>query len=165
MKPLRFVLSLVLIALPSVALAQPNAQQSFDLMKSLAGTWEAPATAVTPAMHVTLRVTSSGNAVMHEMTSKGRPDDPITMFYMDGGRLIATHYCDAGNRPRFVGKISPDGKSVAFDLVDVSGSTLHGHMQHIVFTSINANHHTEDWTYMLPGGKEVHAHFDLHRVR
>jgi hypothetical protein len=29
---------------------------------------------------------------------------------------------------------------------------------------IDANHHTEDWTYMLPGDKPVHAHFDLQRV-
>jgi hypothetical protein len=37
-------------------------------------------------------------------------------------------------------------------------------MHHAVFTVIDSNHHTEDWTYMLPGDKPVHAHFDLQRV-
>jgi hypothetical protein len=53
---------------------------------------------------------------------------------------------------------------VEFALVDVSGGTEHGHMHHAVFTYIDANHHTEDWTYMM-GDKPVHAHFDLQRAQ
>ena len=102
-------------------------------------------------MQVTLRATSMGNALMHEMTGAGRPDDPITMLYLDEDRLLLTHYCDAGNRPRMAGKMSPDGKTVEFDFLDVAGSTQYGHMHHAVFTVIDANHHTEDWTYMSPG--------------
>jgi hypothetical protein len=114
-------------------------------------------------MHVSLRVTSMGNALVHEMTGGGRPDDPITMFYLDGDRLLLTHYCDAGNRPRMTGKTSPDGKKVEFDFVDVAGSLRYGHMHHAVFTVIDANHHTEDWTYVMPGDKPVRAHIDLQR--
>jgi hypothetical protein len=33
-----------------------------------------------------------------------------------------------------------------------------------VFTMIDENHHIEDWTYMMPGDKPVHARFDLHRT-
>ena len=114
-------------------------------------------------MQVTLRATSMGNALMHEMTGAGRPDDPITMLYLDEDRLLLTHYCDAGNRPRMAGKVSPDGKTVEFDFLDVAGSTQYGHMHHAVFTFIDENHHIEDWTYMKPGDKPVRAHFDLHR--
>jgi hypothetical protein len=63
-----------------------------------------------------------------------------------------------------IGKMSPDGKTVEFELVDVSGSMKHGHMAHAVFTYIDANHHSEDWTYMLPGDKPIHAHMDLKRT-
>jgi len=87
------------------------------------------------------------------------------MFYLDNNRLLLTHYCDAGNRPRMVAKPSSDGKTVEFDFLDVAGGTQYGHMHHAVFTIIDENHHIEDWTYMEPGDKPVHAHIDLLRAK
>jgi hypothetical protein len=60
---------------------------------------------------------------------------------------------------------SSDGKTLEFDLLDVSGSTQYGHMQHAVFTIVDSNHHTEDWTYMMPGDKPIRAHMDLKRAQ
>ena len=51
-----------------------------------------------------------------------------------------------------------------FDFVDVAGGTQYGHMHQGVFSFIDANHHTEDWTFMDPGGSAIHAHFDLQRA-
>jgi hypothetical protein len=115
-----------------------------------------------------MRVTSRGNVLVHEFQEAGTPldatkyDHPVTMLYMDGDQLTLVHYCDAGNRPRMTGKMSPDGKTVEFELKDISGSTEH-HMHHSVFTIVDANHHTEDWTFMMKD-KPIHAHFDLHRA-
>jgi hypothetical protein len=170
-KSLRTALPLALLSLSTLAFGQ-GAPTSFDQIKTLAGTWEGTLTTV-PAdasyqgkhLQVSLRVTSSGNAVMHEMKVQGAPDDPITMLYMDGNRLFLRHYCDAGNRPRMVATASPDGKTITFNLVDVSGSKSHGFMEHVVFTTIDASHHTEDWTYLEPGNHPARAHFDLHRVQ
>jgi hypothetical protein len=33
-----------------------------------------------------------------------------------------------------------------------------------VFTIIDADHHTEDWTYMTPQNKPTHAHIDFVRA-
>ena len=177
MKSLRTKLFVVLMSLSAMAFAQSaaqksDAQKSFDNLKTLAGSWEGHVTTLPPQaeiegklMQISLRTTSMGNALMHEMTGGGRPDDPITMLYVDGDRLLLTHYCDAGNRPRMEGRMSPDGKSVEFTFLDVSGATQYGHMHHAVFTVIDANHHIEDWTYMMPGDKPVHAHLDLQRTK
>jgi hypothetical protein len=189
MKSLRLLLALVLF-LAAAAAAQdhstpPNpapkseAEKSFDALKTLAGNWTGPVTVDPPmkgdmeksGISVSLRVTSRGNALVHEMKGAGTPDDPtrydhpVTMLYLDNGQLNLVHYCDAGNRPHMSGKLSPDGKKVEFDFVDLSGSNKYGHMYHAVFNFIDANHHTEDWTYMMPGDKPMHAHMDLTRVQ
>ncbi len=168
----RIAISVVFVLIAASAFAQTDAQKSFDKLKTLAGSWEGHVTTVPQQaeiegklMQVSLRETSMGNALMHEMTGAGRPDDPITMLYLDGDRLLLTHYCDAGNRPRMVGNISPDGKTVEFSFLDVAGSTQYGHMHHAVFTVIDANHHTEDWAYMEPGDKPMHAHLELTRTK
>lgn len=179
MKCLRLTLSLALFSLTTAAFAQSGAQKSFDSLKALAGTWQGRATAVpqvpgmgeNTTMQVSLRVTSRGNALVHEMKETGKPDDPahydhpVTMLYLDGDRLLLTHYCDAGNRPRMVARSSPDGKRVEFDFLDLSGGTEHGHMDHAVFTIVDADHHFEDWTYMMPGDKPMHARLDLTRAK
>lgn len=112
---------------------------------------------------VTLRVTSMGNTLMHEMTGEGRPDDPITMFYVDGDRLELTHYCDANNRPRMVAKASADGTRVEFEFLDVEGNMEHGHMHGAVFTIVDENRHTEEWTFMR-GNKPYRARVELRRL-
>lgn len=187
MKAPRFVLAVVLMLFSAVALAQSpaapvvasDAQKSFDKLKALAGSWEGPVTVVPPQpdmstdkpLHITMRVTSRGNALVHEMQEAGTPEDPtkydhpVTMFYLDGDRLNLVHYCDAGNRPHMVARSSPDGKTLEFDFVDLSGGNEYGHMQHAVFTMVDANHHIEEWTYMMPGDKPVRAHFDLQRAK
>jgi hypothetical protein len=147
----------------TVAPAQSDAQKAFEIMKTMAGSWDGSIVGLTT--HITIRVTSSGNAILHEATGPGRPDNPITMFYVDGDRLLLTHYCDAGNRPRMVGKISPDGKAVEFDFLDVSGNTQRGLMNHMVFTLIDADHHSEALTYTLPGNKPMVAQFVLTRTK
>jgi hypothetical protein len=162
------------LAISAAAQSGPktDAEKSFDTMKTLAGTWTGQVRTSPPqadiegkVMQASLRVTSMGNAIVHEMTGEGRPDDPITMVYLDGDRLILTHYCDAGNRPRMVGKELADGKAVDFNFLDVSGSTAYGHMDHAVFTVLDANHHNEDWTYMEPGDKPIHVHLELTRTK
>src|SRR5579864_3010296 len=176
----RITISVVFVLIAATAFAadaaatQSDAQKSFTALKSLAGEWEGTVTVPDAPqmsgakMHLSLRVTSRGNALVHEFQEAGTPldatkyDHPVTMLYLDEGQLTLIHYCDAGNRPRMTGKISPDGKTVEFELKDISGSKEY-HMHHSVFTFIDADHHTEDWTFMMKD-KPIHAHFDLQRV-
>jgi hypothetical protein len=172
------MLAVALMSLSTVAFAQSDAKKSFDQLKTLAGTWQGSVKTDPPVpdidnkpAQITLRVTSRGNSIVHEMKEAGVPDDPtkydhpVTMLYLDSDHLTLVHYCDAGNRPRMVARPSPDGKKVEFDFADLSGSNDYGHMNHAVFTIIDSNHHIEDWTYMMPGDKPFHAHMDVQRAK
>jgi hypothetical protein len=198
MKPVSFLTCTLMLGFSTIALSQsqtpkPNGQKpdaqlssaqqapaelAFARLKTLAGNWKGkavmgPQAGMSAPVRVSLRVTSGGDALLHEMVPEERSedpsngaDDPVTIFYLDGDRLLLTHYCDSGkNRPRMAGKLSPDGKTVAFDFLDLSGATKYGHMHQAVFTIIDADHHTEDWTYVSPENKPDHAHIDLVRAK
>ena len=157
-----------------------EAQKTFEAMRVLAGEWEAPVT-LNPdipqmrgaKLRVTMRVLSRGNTIAHEFQESDKPldftkyDHPLTMIYLGENKqdIELVHYCDAGNRPRMKATVSPDGKTIAFDFVDITGPTKFGHMQRAVFTLIDENHHREEWTFILPGEKKMLATFDATRVQ
>src|SRR6266705_1921427 len=125
MKSLRILQFAVLLSLAIVAFAQSDAhkseqkvdspkseaQVSFDTIKALAGEWEGPVKTDMPEamrkhlgagadikpLHVTMRVTSRGNVLVHEFQEAGTPldpakyDHPVTMFYVDSDRLDLVH--------------------------------------------------------------------------
>jgi hypothetical protein len=82
---------------------QASAQLALARLKTVAGNWKGeaamgPQPGMNAPVRVSLRVTSGGAALMHEMVPEGRSDDPgkgdddpITMLYVDGDRLILTH--------------------------------------------------------------------------
>lgn len=153
------------VSQPTKPAAQSDAQKAFEKLKTLAGSWQG--TIVGISMNFTIRVVSSRTAILHEgHRGNGEPPDhEITMFYRDGDRLLATHYCDAGNRSNLEGKMSPDGKSIEFSLLDVAGSTKGGFLKRLVITMIDTNHHTVALTFVMPDGKTFEGRGDLQRTQ
>jgi hypothetical protein len=159
MKLARALLTMIIALAATAAFAQSNAQRTFDTLKSLSGTWQGKAPNG-KVVDVDYRVTSGGSALLSEIKTD---EDMVTMFHLDGDRVLMTHYCGAGNQPRFTAASSPDGKTITFDYLDATNLSAHpGHMQHVVFTIADADHHTEDWTF-TDNGKEMREHFELVR--
>lgn len=145
----------------SSALAQSDAQKSFDQLKALTGSWEGTSPDGKPLL-VTYRETSGGSAVLSEIQGD---HSMISTFNLDGpNRLLMTHYCSVGNQPRMQASVSPDGKTITFGFVDATNLATPdaGHMQTMVLTVLDNNHHTEDWTF-VDHGKEMKRFFDLRR--
>src|SRR5437879_6514626 len=79
MKFIRLMLPVFLIGLSTVVFAQSDAQKSFDMLKTLAGSWEGHVTTDpkqagmgdNALTQVSMRVTSRGNALVHEMKEAG----------------------------------------------------------------------------------------------
>jgi hypothetical protein len=158
------VASLIVIVIftASVVMAESDAHKSFDLLKGMEGNW-AGKNQQGETVQVSFRLTVGGSALMSEIHGHG-PEDMITMFHMDGDRLLLTHYCGAGNQPRMK-VIASDAKSVSFEFFD--GTNIgpgDGHMQHVTFTQPDPNHHIEEWVF-LDHGKEMKALFTLERVK
>lgn len=149
---------------PTKAAAQSDAQKAFEKMKTLMGSWQG--TMAGKSITFTVRLTSSGNTILHEANSGSPPPDhEITTFYVDGDRLLATHYCDGGNRVRWEGKVSPDGKTFEFTFVDVAGGTQRGFVKRTVFTMIDANKQVVELTYITPDGKPLEVRGEFQRTK
>jgi len=162
MKTVRLTTTLLFVLVTSVAFAASAAQKSFEDLKALDGTWEGTVKNGQP-VEVDYRVTSNGSALMSEIKGK---EDMISMFNLDGSRIMMTHYCSSGNQPRMVASASPDGKTFSFAFID--GTNLAtpdaGHMSRLIISMPDANHHTEEWIYN-DHGKEMKEVFDLWRKK
>ncbi len=99
------------------ALAQWDAQKSFDRLKSLVGSWRGKDADGKP-VETSFRNTAGGSALMSEITTGD--EDMISMIHLDGDRLLLTHYCPAGNQSRMKASVSPDGKTIMFDFIDAT---------------------------------------------
>lgn len=77
-----------------------EAEVAFEKLKSLAGRWEGYVIEPDgPEGAVEYRVTSGGNTLM-EVLFPGTDHEMISMYFVDGDELRATHYCAMGNQPQ-----------------------------------------------------------------
>jgi hypothetical protein len=137
--------------------AKSPASQGFDKLKTLTGTWKG-ATEEGKKLSLTYKVVSAGSTVMETNNSDMHKDGMITMFHVDGDRLMMTHYCSIGNQPRMVAApLAPDGKLV-FTFLDGTNMTpedTHMHALTIVFHG--KDRITEEWTLRAGGKDQIHA--------
>ncbi len=153
MKPVRIAITLLFVLATSAAFAASPAQKSFEELKALNGTWEGK-TPKGEAVEVSYRVTSNGSALMSEIKGK---EDMITMFNLDGERLLMTHYCAmrATNLAWWLA-LRPTARRFTFAFLDATNLATPDapHMNHLVISMPDANHHTEEWVYN-DHGKEM----------
>ena len=159
--------TLIIMLSASFVAAGSDAHKTFDQLKGLEGNWAGTNSQGQP-LQVTFRLTAGGSALMSEIVGhdpdKHGPENMITMFHMDGDRLLMTHYCGAGNQPRMK-VVSSDAKTVSGEFFDGTNSGPgDGHMQHVTFSQSDADHHTEEWVF-LDHGKEMKEVFTLARVK
>ena len=134
----------------------------FEQLKKLVGKWEGT---MEGGMKATaeVRMTGGGSAIM-QILGKDGPYEMVTMFTMDGDRVLATHYCAAHNQPRMESVSGAAANVVEFKYLD--GTNIHPgdvHMESVKLTLQDADHHTEVWT-SNDNGKPEPGEFVFHRV-
>jgi len=159
MRTVRFTFVLLVCASAVSAFAASDAQQVFNGMKALVGSWEGKAPDGQP-ISTKYELAAGGTSLMEESSE----DHMVTMFYLVGDRLVLTHYCGSGTQPHMQASILPDGKTIAFEFIDGTNipTVERGHMHRAVFTLIDHDHYTEEWTWMQDGKSAV-MHADMHR--
>jgi hypothetical protein len=87
----------------------------FERMKSLVGTWTGKTDMGQGPVDLSVqyRLLAGGN-VLEERCFVGTPNEMVSMYYDQGGKLAMTHYCVMGNRPGMLLK-SSDAKTINFD--------------------------------------------------
>ena len=113
----------------------------FERMKTLVGTWTGKADMGQGPVEMTSRFRLlAGGSVLEERVFPDTPNEMVTMYYDQGGKLAMTHYCVLGNRPGMKLK-SSDEKSITFDFDATCGinpgTESHMHALSITFTDAN----------------------------
>jgi hypothetical protein len=76
-----------------------DGRAALDRIKKLAGTWEGTvAKPDGPPGVVRYELTAGGNSVVEKLFP-GTDHEMLTVYHLDRGVLLATHYCAMGNQP------------------------------------------------------------------
>jgi hypothetical protein len=76
-----------------------SAREALARIKGLVGTWEGHiATPDGPPGSVRYELTGGGNTVVEKLFP-GTEHEMMTVYHLDGDKLLATHYCAMGNQP------------------------------------------------------------------
>ena len=112
---------LTAVTVTTTAHAATAAADAFASLKKLHGEWRGPAMQKgMPPSHSVFRVTAGGSAI-EETIFPGTKMEMLSVYHMDKGSLLMTHYCAIGNQPHM--KLNPR-KSTAHELVfDFAGGT------------------------------------------
>ena len=83
----------------AAAAGSSAAATAFGELKKLEGDWTGIAVPGQPPATVRFKTAQRGT-VLVETFSPGTPNEMQTLYHMDGAKLVAQHFCIAGNQPR-----------------------------------------------------------------
>lgn len=136
--------------------ARPEAEAAFARFKELAGEWRGASTAGWKDV-ARFEVIARGSVVMETSLFEAHPGETmVTMFHLDGRRLLLTHYCVAGNQPRLVlTDVADEGRALTFSYLDGTGlaSRDEGHMDEVVIHFDEDGGYRSRWSWYQDGAE------------
>ena len=125
---------------------------TFAALKTMNGVWRQ--TGSDRPLTITYRVISGDSAVVETWTTaSGR--ETMTVYVMDGERLIATHYCAQGNQPTLA--LTASAPELVFEFRSATGlaDTDASHQHRFTIRPIDAEHMERSETYVEHGVPET----------
>jgi hypothetical protein len=145
--------------------AQSRASAGFEKLKSLAGDWQG-SDPDGNELKVSYQIVSGGFALVETLQNANEPS-MITLYHLDGDKLMVTHYCSSGNQPRMIADApAGDIKNLDFKFFDVSNlsNPSAGHMRSLAVTFQDQDHIKQVWTWRADGKDETTT-FNLERKK
>lgn len=121
-----------------------GARTAFERLKSLKGEWQASNKSGPARLIYSL---TAGGSVLLEREMLGGEDEMLSVYHLDGDRLILTHYCLAKNQPRMQSR-GFDAKTGAlrFDFLDITNGTPDSmHIHQVTMRLKDDNHLAMEW--------------------
>lgn len=144
--------------------ASANAAAAFDRLKTLTGVWEA--TSDKGKVTSSIELVSNGTALLEKITVPG-DGEMVTVYYLEGNRLVLTHYCSAGNQPHMqAAAFDPNSNQIRFDFAGITNAApADGHMHSAVIKFAGSDAFDSDWTFFKDGKSAFTVPVQFHRVR
>ena len=139
----------------------------FERMKSLVGSWTGKTDMGQGPIDITLQYRLlAGGTILEERCFAGTPNEMVTMYYDQDGKLAMTHYCVMGNRPGMRLK-SSDTKTIRFDFDKSCGINpkKESHMHALSISFDDANTITTNCKAIMDGKEMPEKPTTLKRVK
>ena len=109
------VVAFLLLAASASRASEPVAHVAFDQLKSLTGNWRS--TDPKNPTQMEMKIIANGSTLVETWTMSPTRQS-MTVYTLDGDRLLATHYCPQGNAPRLVFTKTDDSGARHFEFID-----------------------------------------------
>jgi hypothetical protein len=156
-----------LAALPIGAQApkKMDAKAAYARLSTLVGEWEAVIGA--GKARITYELIAGGTALVERETMDSMASPMLTVYHLDGDRLILTHYCMAGNQPRMQATaFDAERGELRFDFLDATNlaSPAAGYMRDARLRFVDAKRLQSEWDFYQDGRKTTET-FNYVRIR
>ena len=150
------------------AAGRDHAAAVFAHFKGLAGAWKGTmgmGEATQGPMEVTYRLTAGGTAVEETLFCRTN-HEMVTLYHLDGSRMLLTHYCAAGNQPTMVLVPGDDPAKPRFEFLRATNlaDPKEGHMHNASFDFSEAGRLQTRWTYFEQGKPGHDAVIDVRKA-
>src|SRR5581483_9668147 len=96
----------------------------------------------------------AGGTALLEREHADKVPNMLTVYHLDGKRLLLTHYCMAGNQPRMEARsFNPGAGDLQFDFLDATNlpNPTAGHMRSVGIRLIDDRHLASEWRFFENG--------------
>jgi len=164
-----WITAAMLAALAACAAPGPpdsaTATEAFGRVAALQGDWVAADAGAGAPVVATYRVTGAGSAVI-ETLFPGAQEEMVSVYVRDGGDLLLTHDCSAGNQPRLRARRAGAGAlEFGFDGGTNVDPSRDMHMHSLRLQLVSADEIRADWQGWDKGRADPAHVAHLHLLR